>query len=111
MRRPTILPIVVIPIEGFDFNIICKRNLGNSFRFAFLSAFAETIYDENGTLINITNETYYFNAKHSLQVKNFSGYFIYQRIKLFERHASIGKKLIQPAKFNFIGFCDNVTSI
>ena len=108
LRFSIFLPFILIPVEGFNFTVTYKKDTSLTNKYTYITYFGETVYDENGTLINVTNSTNYTCIKHSVKVENFTGFFMFFRMQIRILRAPIGRKIVPP-QFVFLGFCDKVT--
>lgn len=108
-----IFPALPVAVFGLNFTVYYKKDIGLlGSRFSYETLYAETVYDENGTLINLTNVTILTNKIHIIKVVNFTGLFIFYRARfwkgLFRRDTHL---FFIPARFAFAGVCDNVTDV
>jgi len=109
-RFSRFLPFIFVPVFGLNFTVHYKKDLENGSRFSYITVNASVVYDnETGEVVNVTNHTIISNIIHKVNIENFTGLFIFQRAKLYDRNMPLGKRFFIPAKFIFIGFCDNVT--
>ena len=108
-----IFPALPVAVFGLNFTVYYKRDIGLiGTRFSYETLYAETVYDENGTFFNLTNVTFLINKIHKIKVVNFTGVFIFYRARvwkgLFRRDTHL---FFIPARFGFVGLCDNVTEV
>ena len=112
IRSSIILPVLLIRVKSLDFTVYYKKDLKNNSRFSYATLFGEAVYDEEGNYLNMINETYYNNKINKISVENFSGLFIFFRIRVFRLIPFIhNHRFLTTAQFCFTGFCDNVTEI
>jgi hypothetical protein len=108
-----IFPALPVAVFGLNFTVYYKRDIGLlGSRLSYETLYAETVYDENGTFINLTNVTFLNNKIHKIKVVNFTGVFIFYRARvwkgLFRRDTHL---FFIPARFAFVGVCDNVIDV
>jgi len=109
-RFSRFLPFIFIPVFGLNFTVYYKKDLENGSRFSYITVNTSVVYDnEIGEVVNVTNHTIVSNTIHKVNIEKFTGLFIFQRAKLYDRSMPLGKRLFVPAKFIFVGFCNNVT--
>ena len=111
--RPLIfLRQIPIFVENLSFTVEYKRDVKNRSRFTYFTTnttvkWNETTGEFEG--FGIKNFSFKFNKIHKVKIENMTGLFIFQRVLLFDRNQPIFWKFFHPAKFIFIGFCDNIT--
>lgn len=110
-RFSILLPSIIIPVKNLDFTVTYKKDIGNNSRYSINTTIWENVYDENGTLVNITTIETFDNVMHTISIQNYSGVFIFQRVKLFAPREQMDKKILRSARFMFNGWCDNFTII
>ena len=110
MLRPFLfLKVIPVFVENLSFTIDYKKDVRTNSRYSFFSMSATVIWNEtSGEIGGIKNFNFKTNKVHKLNVVNMTGIFIFQRFRLYERSAPLFRKLFQPAKFMFIGFCENI---
>ena len=109
-RFSRFLPFIFVPVFGLNFTVHYKKALENGSKFSYITVNSSVVYDnETGEVVNVTNSTYVYNAIHKVKIENFTGIFIFQRARLYDRSMPLGKRFFMPARFIFFGFCDNVT--
>ena len=126
-RLSAILPYgIVFVTEPLDFTISYESDLRNGSRFSYFSMYGNASYDENGSLINITNTTMVTNTHNKVKIDNFTGIFFFLRAKLYRPftyylrpiflpflftiiYYNCAKMFFIPARFSFIGTCGNIT--
>jgi len=112
LRSSIVLPVLLIRIEGLSFTLTYKQDQKNNSKFSYATLFGEAIYNEEGNYVDMTNETYVYNKINKVSVENFTGYFIFFRIRGFRlAPLTSSHRFMYPAQFIFTGFCDNVTEI
>jgi len=112
IRSSILLPVLLINVEELDFTVYYKKDVNNNSRFSYSTLFGEAIYDDEGNYINMTNEALYDNKINKISVENFTGIFIFFRIRLFRFIPFLHThRLLPTAQFCFSGFCDNVTEL
>ncbi|RLF36844.1 MAG: hypothetical protein DRM99_01855 [Thermoplasmata archaeon] len=103
-----ILPAYPVFVTRLNFTVEYKINVRNNSRFSYFTINGTVIYNESGEPINITNKSFIYNAVHKIKIENFTGFFTFMHAKLFK--GKIGTHwFLNPARFSFAGFCDNVT--
>ena len=111
--RPLIfLRQIPIFVKNLSFTVEYKRDVKNRSRFTYFTTnttvkWNETTGEFEG--FGIKNFSFKFNKIHKVKIENMTGLFIFQRLLLFDRNQPIFWKFFHPAKFIFIGFCDNIT--
>ncbi len=108
LRPLGILRVTPIFVENLSFTVEYKYNFNNNSRFYYETLNGTVTLDESG-FYNFTNISYILNEKHKITVKNLTGFFIFWRMRLFNLGGPISLLLFQPARFNFVGFCDSIT--
>lgn len=108
--RPLIfLRQIPIFVENLSFTVEFKSDVKDRSRFSYFTGNASVNWNETtGEFEGIKNFSYIFNKAHKVKVDNMTGFFVFQRIRLFDRHQPFFRKFFQPAKFIFIGFCDKI---
>ena len=108
--RPLIfLRQVPVFVENLSFTVEFKSDVKIRSRFEYFTGNASVNWNETtGEFEGIRNFSYIFNKAHKVRVDNMIGFFVFQRIRLFDRHPPLFRKFFQPAKFIFIGFCDKI---
>jgi hypothetical protein len=112
IRLSAFLPKMHYPVlRGINFTIEYKRNVNNFSRFYFSTFFGKILYDENGSFVGLDfrNATTIICKKHKINVENFRVLFSFKGLQLISIRAALGQKIFNPARFEFSGFCDNVT--
>jgi len=109
LRPSVIFKAVPIFVENLSFTVEYKKDVRNNSRFSYFSGNATVIYNETGAFENLTDYSYIVNKIHKITVENMTGLFIFFRVRLFELTAPLFRKIYQPARFCFIGFCDGIT--
>jgi len=126
-RLSMFLPYVFTFItEPMDFIVRYDTNMENGSRYSYFTFSGNATYDESGELIDI-NETLDYNTIHTLKVENFTGIFFFFRAQLYRSRLfylrplfsalfyivnfGFTKSLFIPARFSFIGTCDNITQL
>ncbi len=109
LRPLAIFRTVPIFVNNLTFEIEYIKNLKNGSRYSYVTVNATVIYNESGEFENLTNLSLMVNKKHTVTVENFTGFFIFMRFRLFDIKAPLFKKFFRPAKFGFLGFCDDIT--
>ncbi|KYK27624.1 hypothetical protein AYK20_02535 [Thermoplasmatales archaeon SG8-52-1] len=113
-RLSTILPKMFYPVlKGINFTVEFKRNVRNNSRFYYLTTFSKVLYDENGSFngLDLKNATIITAKAHKIKVENFKFAFSFKRFQLIYFQAPLWQKIFNPARFQFLGFCDNVTIV
>jgi hypothetical protein len=111
--RPLIfLRQIPIFVKNLSFTVEYKIDVKNRSRFTYFTT--NTTVKWNVTTgefegFGIKNFSFKFNKIHKVKIENMTGLFIFQRVLLFDRNQPIFWKFFHPAKFIFIGFCDNIT--
>jgi len=103
-----LLPVYPVLLDGVDITIEYKRDVRVRSRYSFLSVNATCIYDENYTIENFTGLVNKSNIKHTIEVENFSGIFMFVRGRLFRGMIGGSHFIFNPAKFYFVGGCDKI---
>ena len=122
------LPFILIPVENLSFNITFKKDVDNTSRFIFNTFYGDVVYDEGGNITGIENESEIINQAHTVEVKNFSGFFVFKRARV--RNLVIIKNIISrllpfipdifdvlpdthrfmhPARIGFAGFYEEIS--
>jgi hypothetical protein len=109
LRFSLILRNIPVFVENLSFSVEFIRDVRNRSRFSYITANGTTIYDGNGTYQNLTNISYIRNEIHSVTIENLTGLFVFIRIRLINIRAPFLEKVFQPARFAFVGFCQNIT--
>lgn len=91
------LPLNVIPVDHLNFTVTFKKNVvlprsGKAF-YTSVAMYNDGAINQSNTIIN---------KKHSIIVKDFAGYFLFSRSHPFKLCAG------GPAKFMFVGSCEQV---
>jgi len=111
LRLSILLPTVIIPAKNIDLTIIFMKNIGNSSRISYNTTIWKNIYDENGKLVNLTLEQTKKNEIHIIKIQNFTGIFMFQRVKLFSLREKMDSKILRQARFIFNGWCEGYTFV
>jgi len=112
VRASAILPFFLINVEKISFTLYYKKDLNNNSRFSYATLFGEAVYDEQGNYVDTTNETFIHNRINKILVENFTGYFIFFRIRAFRLVPFLNMtRFFTPAQFIFTGFADNVVEV
>ena len=93
-------PIAIIPVTHLDFSVKYRRDILFALSdFSYGSTLVEYV---NGSMVNRTSIV---NEKHTLQITDFTGMFIFFRgkIKPFRPFK------FRPPQFVFVGNCESVT--
>lgn len=107
-----IFPALPVMVNGLNFTVYYKKDIGLGSRYSYASVYAEPVFDENGTFINLTNETILDNKIHKIKVENFTGLFLFYRTRFWKGLLRSDTHLFFiPARFAFAGMCDNVTEV
>lgn len=108
--RPVIfLKYTPVFTENLSFTLDYKKNVRTNSRYSYVTLSATVIFNETSKEYEgIKDINHFINQVHKINIVNMTGIFIFQRIKLFDRTAPLFRKIFQPAKFLFIGFCDNI---
>jgi len=129
-RASTFLPYVVVFITTpLNFTVCYDvEGLREGSRNSYFSFFANATYDEEGNLEEIVDDEIVYNEIHKVKVENFTGVFFFARAKLFAPptyyikpiflpmlfsiiYYKCSKTFFIPARFSFIGSCDNITDL
>ena len=103
------LPFVLIPIFNCNFTVQYTKALENTSKYSYLSYNGTAVFNEDGKVEDIINETIKINTPHKVKLVNFSGIFFFKSAEIYNRLMPWGHRLFTPAKFMFVGYCDNVT--
>ena len=113
-----------------NFTVCYDKEVRDGARNSYFSAFINATYDEEENMGEITDDnfTIVYNKIHKVKVENFTGVFFFARTKLFRPplyyakpiflpmlfsiiYYKCSKTLFIPARFSFIGSCDNITHL
>ncbi len=108
LRPLGILRVIPIYVENLSFMIEYKYEVKNDSRFSYETLNGTITLEESG-YYNFTNISYQINEKHKITVENFTGFFLFWRMRIFNLGGPISMILFQPARFYFIRFCDSIT--
>ena len=113
LLRPLIfLRQIPIFVENLSFTLEFKRDVRNRSRFSYITLNASVKWNKTtGEFegFDIKNTSHIFNKAHKVNVDNLTGFFIFQRLRLYDGNQPIFWKFFQPARLIFIGFCENIT--
>ena len=109
-RPGIILRYIPVIAENLSFTVEYKKDVRAKSRFSYMTASATVIWNETtGEYEGLKDYSYVVNQIHKIKVENMTGFFIFQRMKLFDINAPLFRKILQSAKFWFFGFCDIIT--
>jgi len=117
LNRKILRPLIFlrqIPIffENLSFTVEFKRDVKDRSRFTYFTTNTTVKWNETTGKFedfDLKNFSHVLNKVHKVKIENMTGLFIFQRFVLFDRNQPIFWKFFHPAKFIFIGFCDNIT--
>jgi len=96
-------------VQNLSFTVEYKRDVSDRSRFNLMTINASIVHDENGSFENIVNYSYIINRKHSCSVENFTGIFLFSRLRIYDKYQPRGYRIFTPANIAFYGFCDELT--
>jgi hypothetical protein len=123
------LPYVMVFVSTpLNFTVSYFEEVRDGSRYSYHTYFANATYDDEGNMGDTENETMITNEIHKMKVENFTGVFLYARAKLFRPptyyirplflpmlfsiiYYNCAKLFFIPARFSFIGSCDNITQL
>jgi len=131
LRSSAFLPYVLVFITTpLNFTVSYFENERSGARNSYHTYLANATYDDEGNMeeIDKENETMITNEIHKFKVENFTGMFFFARAKLFRLptyylrpiflpmlfsiiYYNCAKSFFIPARFSFIGTCDNLTQL
>jgi hypothetical protein len=110
-RISMFLPYIFVTVDDLDFNYEYLIDVKNGSRFSYGTTWGEAVYN-NSNLINITNESLTINRIHKIQVINFTGIFLFMRMRVRKiPFLPNTNNWLIPARFAFIGCCEDIQKI
>ena len=131
LRSSILLPYVMVFVTTpMNFTVSYFEEVKDRSRNSYYTYLANATYDDEGNMNEIEdeNETMITNQIHKFKVENFTGVFLFARAKLFRFptyylrpifllglfsiiYYECAKSFFIPARFSFIGTCDNITQL
>jgi len=98
---------IPVLVSNLTFTVEFKQNVSNTSKFNYLSYIVNMTYNETG--VPVENETLVQDicTTHTIKVENFTGVFMFMPYELINIRKAPGYRFNNPAKFAFIGICDN----
>lgn len=109
-RFSRFLPFIFVPVFNLSFTVEYKLDLENGSKFSYLTLNTTLMADnQTGEIVNSTDHTYCYNTIHKVHVENMTGLFFFNRARLYDKNMPAGQRFFIPAKFIFVGICENIT--
>lgn len=113
LLRPLIfLRQIPIFVENLSFTLEFKRDVRTRSRYQYFCWNASVKWNKTtGEFegFNLKSSSHIFNKAHKVNVENLTGFFLFQRSRLYNGNQPIFWKFFWPARITFIGFCKNIT--